>query len=66
MGIGSLLVLFALRLSLTIDCWLPIKGVIVHALEDVVEFYDKLGFIDPRDIVIYNGKPVTIYFSIEN
>ncbi|HHG7602663.1 TPA: hypothetical protein ACPX9Q_001188 [Streptococcus pneumoniae] len=34
-------------------------------LEDVVEFYDKLGFIDPRDIVIYNGRPVTIYFSIE-
>ena len=64
-GIGSLLVTFALRLSLTIDCWLPIKGVRVHALEDAVEFYEKLGFIDPREMAIYNGKPVTMYFSIE-
>lgn len=64
-GIGSLLVTFALRLSLTIDCWLPIKGVRVHALEDAVEFYEKLGFIDPRGVAIYNGKPVTMYFSIE-
>ena len=64
-GIGSLLVTFALRLSLTIDCWLPIKGVRVHALEDAVEFYEKLGFIDSREMVVYNGKPVTMYFSIE-
>ncbi|CJE48740.1 GNAT family N-acetyltransferase [Streptococcus pneumoniae] len=61
--IGSLLVTFALRLSLTIDCWLPIKGVRVHALEDAVEFYEKLGFIVPRDMVINNSKPVTMYFS---
>ena len=57
---------FALRLSLTIDCWLPIKGVRVLALEDAVEFYEKLGFIDPIGMVINNGKPVTMYFSIEN
>lgn len=59
-GIGSLLVTFALRLSLTIDCWLPIKSVRVHALEDAVEFYEKLGFIDPRDMAINNGKQITM------
>ena len=64
-GIGSLLVTLARRLSLTIDCWLPVEGVRDHALEDAVEFYEKLGFIDPREMAIYNGKPVTMYFSIE-
>lgn len=64
-GLGSLLVVLALRLAITIDCWLPIEAVRVFALEDAVDFYEKLGFIDARYTPINNGQPVEMYFPIK-
>lgn len=61
-GLGSLLVVAVLRLAFTIECWLPIAGVRVFALEEAVEFYEQLGFIDSRYNPIDNGDPVEMYF----
>lgn len=65
-GIGKLLLFLALRLSLTIDCLLPIEGVRVYALEDAVGFYEKYGFRDTRpDGAFDNGQAVLMLFPIQ-
>lgn len=64
-GLGSLLVVLACRLAVTVDCWLPIEAIRVFALEDAVDFYEKLGFVDARYMPINNGKPVEMYLPIQ-
>lgn len=43
---GSYLVQSAFRMALSIDAILPLHGVHLEAIEDAVEFYEKLGMTD--------------------
>lgn len=44
--LGTVLVQSAFRIALSIDALLPLHGVHLEALEDAVEFYEKLGMTD--------------------
>ncbi|MFU2204255.1 GNAT family N-acetyltransferase [Streptococcus hyovaginalis] len=64
-GYGTQLIVSALRMALTVNFLIPLHGVHLEALEEAVEFYERLGFEDLGNY--YPGRQQTqMFFSIKS